>query len=322
MFRELCGTNKLVCIPSLKSDLSLYYNWNITESSTEQMLTDYNNYNKILWDYIKQNKCIVDDDTDEFKTPLINNEDGIYFNVLKIDFQRAFTNYIYKTVPTHIFHIIKKYCNIVSQLYLPSKAKKFLYNYTLTNILVNMVGKKELAKLRKTVYDDVLYICSQLGDIIKTEVDGAYLSTPLKEIPIYDVFGNITIRQYQWIVWNKPVMIGLRKDKKVPTILGLGKYVPNIFYKTLETLVSSSNIQRDECVESFLYSPSIHILDWCFKTELGDSIEIESKNSKINLDTKNNNDIEDLRELSTMIDRDKYFNHISNIIMMIYELIG
>jgi len=304
------------------SDLSTYYNWNLTEHSANEMLSNYNTYHNLLWDYIKQNKCIVDNETDDFKTPLINNDDGIYFNVLKIDFQRAFTNYIFKTVPSHIYNIIKSFCIEISKLYLPSKAKKFLYNYTLTNILVNMIGKKQLAILRKTVYDDVLYVCTQLGEIIKTEVDGAYITTNLQEIPIYDIFGSLTIRSYKWIVWNKPIMVGLRKDKNTTTVLGLGKYIPNIFYKTLENIVIGSNMQRDECIECFLYSPSIHILDWCYKTEDGLKIELDCQNSKIELETKNVKDIEDLRELSSMLNRDKYFETISNILMMVYELVG
>lgn len=312
-----------MCLSSLYTDLSYYYNWNVSADITQKMLNDYLTYYNMLWEYIKQNKKNIDEeDNNNYKTPLFNTESGIYFNVMKIDFQRAFTNYLPKIVDENIFNIIKKFCNEASKLFLPLKAKKFIYNYTLTNIIVNLVGKTVLAKLRRTVYDDVLYLSNQLGDIIKTEVDGAYLQTSLKEAHVFDVYGNITTKTYKWLVWNNPIMIGLEENKNKVVIKGLGKYTPNIFHKTFQTLVSGSNIERDQCIEDFLYSSKIHILDWCWKTDTGEQIEILCKNNNIKMDSKTNEDINDLYELTSLIDKDKYFSFIEDTTTTIYELVG
>ena len=82
MFRELCGTNKIVCLSSLYTDLSYYYNWNVSDDITQKMLNDYLTYYNMLWEYIKQNKKNIDEeDNNNYKTPLFNTESGIYFNV-------------------------------------------------------------------------------------------------------------------------------------------------------------------------------------------------------------------------------------------------
>lgn len=306
------------------SDLSYYYNWNLDKFVAVKMLDDYNIYYNDLWNHIQTNKpVIMDEENSMFKTPLINNEDGVYFNVLKIDFQRAFTNYIKKVLSKEQLAVIQTFFEKASRLYLPTSAKKFLYNYTLTNIIVNFIGKHKLAELRRTVYEDVLYLCCQLGDILKTEVDGAYVVTPLKELPIFDVYGQLTIKRYKWIIWNNPIMIGLNENKSIPTIKGLGKNSPNIFYKTLENIVACKvNTERDQCIEDFLYSPKIHILDWCFKTDDGDKIELLLKSSDVSIPSNTNEDIEDLSELQNSLDRDKYFQTLENTLMVIYELIG
>lgn len=312
-----------MCLSSLYTDLSYYYNWNITYDITQKMLHDYHTYYNTLWEYIKQYKKNIDEEENHnYKTPLYNTDSGIYFNVMKIDFQRAFTNYLPKVVNDDIFSIIKKFCKQISLLYLPLRAKKFLYNYTLTNIIVNLVGKNVLAKLRRTVYDDVLYLSEKLGDVIKTEVDGAYIQTPLKDAILFDVYGNITTKTYKWLIWNNPIMIGLEENKSKVTIKGLGKYMPNIFDKTFNILVSGSNTERDQCIEDFLYSKKIHILDWCLKTNTGEQIELLCKNNTIKMESIQTTDINDLCELTSTIDKDKYFTYIEDTITTIYELVG
>lgn len=306
------------------SDLLHYYNWNLDTTVAERMLHEYTNYYNELWSYIQNNKQpVVEKDSSMYKTPLINNEDGIYFNVVKVDIQRAFTNYISQVLTKEQLYNIQSFFEKASKLYLPVVAKKFLYNYTLTNIIVNFIGKHKLAELRRFVYEDILYLCYQLGDILKTEVDGAYIITPLKELPVFDIYGQLTIQKYKWVVWNKPIMIGLNESKKTPTIKGLGKNAPNIFYKTLENVVSCKhNVDRDQCIEDFLYSPKIHSLDWCFKTDDGNKIELLLKSSNVTLPSNTIEDIAELSELQESLDRDKYFKSLENTLMTIYELVS
>lgn len=288
------------------------------------MVEAYTLYYNELWEYIKHNKSVVlNDDTDSFKTPLINNDSGIYFNVIKIDFQRAFTNYIKKVLDGKHLAIIQVFFQKISKAFLPISAKKFLYNYTLTNIIVNLLGKNTLAELRYTVYQDVLYLASQLGDILKSEVDGAYIITPLKELPIFDVYGQLTIEQYKWLVWDAPIMIGTDSASNNTIIKGIGKKMPNVLFKTLESIVcSKTNAERDLYLEKFFYSPKTHMLDWCFKKEDGNEIEIALNTTDITMPSITSTDIYDLQDLVSVLNRDKYFTYLQSVLTTIYELLG
>lgn len=305
----------------MMSDISYYYNWRVSSNVLETWIAGYNKYYTNLWDYIQNNKSITKNgDTDQYKTPLFTAENGVYYNVVKVDFRRAFTNYVLTVIDQPYRDITQNYLQQISKLPIPSDAKKFLYNYTITNILVNLIGNTALAKLRRTVYDDVLYIASQCGLLIKTEVDGAYIQTPLTELPVYDVYGQLTISPYKWVVWNNPIMVGQRING-IPSIKGLGKYTPNILAKTLETITTPSYTERDKVIENFLYSPNIHILDWCYKTECGDKIELILKNSSISMPSSNNDDITNLNELQSTLDRDKYLDVIENTIQILFETV-
>ena len=67
------------------SDLSYYYNWNLDKFVAVKMLDDYNIYYNDLWNYIQTtNPGLWLEENSMFKLTLINNEDGVYFNVLKI----------------------------------------------------------------------------------------------------------------------------------------------------------------------------------------------------------------------------------------------
>jgi len=319
---NICGVTKIVCSASLHSDLSFYYNWNISDNILTKMVNDYTAYYNNLWEYIKQHKKHNLEDNHNFKTPLINNDSGIYFNVIKIDFQRAFTNYIKKVLNDNHLNIIKHFFKEVSTLFLPTSAKKFLYNYTLTNIIVNLLGKATLAELRYTVYQDVMYLASQLGEILKSEIDGAYIITPLKELPVFDVYGQLTLEKYRWLVWDNPIMIGTDYAFNKTVIKGLGKRSPNTLFKTLENIISSkTNKERDLHIENFFYTPS-HILDWCYKKENGNEIELSLKTSDITIPSLTNEDILDIQDLFDSLNKDNYFKHIKNVLTTIYELLG
>lgn len=319
LLTQVCGLNKIVCVGSMYSDLSYYYNWNLTEDTLNQMVCNYNSYYSKFWNFVSKHRISDNESFDKKHTSLINIDDGVYFNVTKVDFQRAFTNYVTTVVDSNFNYIFKTCCEAIARLYLPSSAKKFLYNYTLTNLLVNMYGKKYLYELREKVYSDVMYICSFMGTIIKSEIDGAYVITKQNSVPVFDVVGQLTTTKYRWLVAANNVL--LAKGDKI-TVKGLGKRNPNVFYKVLERVVGGNNNDRDRAVDDFFFSQKEHVLDWSFKTKEGNDVELMYENMDVQLSAIDAEQIVDLNNVLTRLNRDKYFYYIKDVLSTIFELIG
>lgn len=322
LLKDVCGIKSIVCQSTMISDLAYYEGWHVTNEELDHMLSDYNRYNDSLWNFINNNKKSFPDELgSQNQTPLQQMDDGLYYGVVKIDFKRAFTNYAERVFDPSFVKILKRFYTDAAKLYLPKSAKKFLYNYTCTNLAVNLLGKEYLGRLRRVVYDDVLYVSKYMGPIIKMEVDGAYLLSTHKQPPVADVFGSITTKQFKWILIQNTMLIGKREDEKV-TIKGLGGRTPNIFNSFLTNLVKGNNRNRDEAVDTFFYNIKTPVLDWAYKTNDGNKIVLLGENMNIEVDTVTNEDIMDIDELLPQLSRDKYLNEIQDIVSSIFELVG
>jgi len=316
--REICGYTDIVCTHSMYSDLSNFYGIRIHDHDVNHMVNLYNAYHNSLWEYIKQNKITDTSETDDTITfPETGN--GFYPHVLKVDFQRAFTNYIELVIDTEFITIFERFCMSVARLRIPSSAKKFLYNYTLTNLLISLRGKANLYKLRRTVYDDVLHVSNSLGgEIIKAEIDGAYVQTIMNEPYVNDVYGNVTCKQFNYVLIAKNKLMGLTTTNDV-TLKGISKNQPNIFKKMIQKIISTPINERDKVLDDFLFSDKHHILDWCFKTDNGDKVKIKLNKLDIELTAMTAHDVADMQELMKSVNREAYLLEIYDVISILME---
>lgn len=323
LLKDVCGISSIVCQASMLSDLSYYEGWHLNNEDCQHMLNDYNLYYNKLWTYINHNKNneASTELGDNNQTPLEQMEDGLYYGVVKIDFKRAFTNYTERVFDQAFVKILKSFYMDIAKLYLPKSAKKFLYNYTCTNLTIHLLGKDALGNLRKAVYDDVLYVSKYMGPIIKAEVDGAYILTKIKQPIVDDVFGTITVKPFKWLLMQNNMLIGRLENGNV-VVKGLGKRKPNRLNAMLVEMVEGNNADRDNAIDKFLYNLQTHVLDWAYKTEDGQKVRLLINNMNIEVDAATNEDIMDINNLLPQLNRDSYLEDVYDIASSIFELVG
>lgn len=307
--RNICGYNELTTNVTINNELpdKLY--------NIRDMINWYEQFINSFWNSLPNNKD-TSDIQDKIVYPKIN--EGIYWSVMKIDFQKAFTNYLELIISDSLLNIFKKYAFSISRSILPTSAKKFLYNYILTNLIIHYEGKEKLIDLRKKVYDDVLYLANNIkGNILKAEVDGVYIQTYIKEPRIYDVYGSISYDLYKYCILSGNILIASNSKKTI--VKGLSKKSPNIYKNTIKQLLSVSKFKRDSIIDDFLFSKNQHILDWCFKSDDGLSVDLVLKRMNITVKTETPDDIFDLNNFIDKLNRIFYFKEIENIISIIFE---
>ena len=323
-YKDVCNNDLLVCLSSLESDLSYYYNWNIQEHKSLDNI--YNSFCTVydhMWDVIKNtsdeyyNKDLILDGV-----KLVKGDPGVYYNVVKIDLNKAFTNYIFSVANEKFLNIFKNICYEIAKTKIPKSSKKFLYNYTLTNLLTKKFNINTLYELRFKVYEDVLYSASKMGNIIKTEIDGAYIQTYMKEIPKLDISGKLTITKYNWLILYEKLLIGKTKNNVIK-LKGFSYDTPNIQKHYLKKLLlCNTNKQRDLLIEEYLFSNNIHILDWAYKTVNGEKILLKYDNVNIEMNSITDKDISMLNDSIKNINRDNYIKEILPVYSMLFETIG
>ena len=106
--------------------------------------------------------------------------------------------------------------------------------------------------------------------------------------------------------------VGLKtfKDNKI-SIKGISKSEPNIYYKTLYNLLYKKN---DSVLDEFFDGTKTNILDWCLKSDDGKKISIILSNIKLDIPSSIDDDLSGLSKYSDKINRDKYFNHMNDVI--------
>ena len=262
------------------------------------MLVDFGLVYDEFWKEVTSKKT---PSSNELNIKLVTPTQSYYKHIVKIDFKRAFTNYVVKLMTPSELSTYNYYCNKVSRLYIFESAKKYLYNYFLTNIIDN----NKLKELRYDVYEDVLYLASHYGDIIKSEVDGCYVQTNREDCMYYDVYGEYNTKLYDSIYFVDKLQIMQSKDRV--QIKGINKNTPNILYKLIRDLTKEKN---DKVIYDYFNNPSIHISDWFLKSDNGNSIKIMLKNMTVNAKTETYDDIKKIQKYSEYINRDKYFDMI------------
>lgn len=326
---ETCGLSNIVCLPTCINDIRYYYDWRVTEEQVDSMINEYKSIYDIIWKKIL-NHDIVESALTDVKTDvtkLYTPKDGLYYNVYKIDFDRAFTTYIFETAKNNIdlLNDFTYLCNLIATKKLPQKTKKFLYNYTLTNLISKVYGIEYLYQLRKKVYDDVITVSKSNGEILKTEIDGAYIHVDRnKDIRFHhNVYGNLSFKKIKWIMFLGNKMIGKSENEKI-IIKGYGKVEPNISKQTIKKFVESkNNCERNKILDEFFNMNRSHILDWGIKNSNGTKLSYHINGGTIiSFECNNENDLEDINDMKSDLDRDKYIKRIFDVISSIMENVG
>jgi hypothetical protein len=305
--KSICNFKLLSSTGNIQSDLDYYYNQ--TYQDTNQMLVDFSSVYNEFWKEVNIPKI---SSSNALNIKLVNPEQGCYKHIMKIDFKRAFTNYVVQLMNADELSLYNYYCNKVSRMYMFESSKKYLYNYFLTNIIDN----NKLKELRYNVYEDVLYLASHYGDIIKSEVDGCYVQTNREDCAYYDVYGEYNTKLYDNIYFVDKLQIMQRKDKV--QIKGITKNTPNIVYKLFRDIVKEKD---DRVIYNYFTDKSIHISDWFHKSDDGNSIKIMLKNMTVNAKTETYEDIKKIQKYSEYINRDKYFDSVKNTLIRLMNQI-
>lgn len=311
--KDVCNFKMISSRGSLYQDLLRHYSYS---NLNLPVITDtFNTIYSDFWDKVSKQKDTSDPTT---KIKLIIPREGKYTNIIKIDFKRAFTNYSIQYLPKEELKLYNYFCNKVSRAYLLPESKKFLYNYVLTNILTNCCGKEQLNQLRAGVYEDVLYLASRYGDIIKSEVDGCYVLTNEHTYNSLEVFGEYNVLKYSCIYFlDKGLQINQYNDKV--DIKGITKNEPNIYTIVIKEFLKRMN---DSLLDRFFYNDKIsYMSDWIKKSKDGNTGSLCLKNSIISVNTTTEKDIEQLYKYTEYISKNAYFNKMSKYLeqIMLYR---
>jgi hypothetical protein len=307
---DVGGYKKITCLGSLQSDMRYYYGLKLSNDNLQKILDSYNKIYEDFWNDIgkyKNNKRV--EETKNLQVKLVNPDNGIYFNMIKVDFEKAFTNYFYLIANDNSKHLFDTHIKKVAVSYLPRRIKKYFYNYMLTNILVNTESNLKLMELRNKVYEELMYISNNYGSIIKSEIDGAYIQTKAKKFPVLEVLGTITIDIIKYVFIKDKLLCIKYKDKS--SIKGLNKYGPNIYNKTLQDFLNKSTFkERDDVINDFILDNQIHMLDWGIKSVDGTKLTYHLSNMDVDYNSSTIDDIKDLYKISKLLNKDKYIHTI------------
>ena len=272
-----------------------------------------------MWDTLKKVDKVTTIANEDTKIKLITPSSNKYCNVVKIDFKRAFTNYSIKYLSKDELKLYNYFCNKVSRLYILPESKKYLYNYALTNIIMTMSGSAKLNDLRYDVYNDVLYMASRYGDILKSEVDGCYVYTNEYNYNYMEVLGEYSVFKYDYIYFlDKGLQIN--KYKNITEVKGLNKLDPNIYSMIIREFLNKFN---DSVIDNFFYSDkyNMHIIDWCKKSKDGLTGTLCLRNTVLSVDTHDEYNVEQLNKYKNYISKNAYFSKIEKILqqLMLYK---
>lgn len=307
--KTICNFKLLSSTGNITSDLEYYYNQSNLSLNYDNMLSEYTSVFDEFWKEVKKQ---ISQSNNLLNIKLVNPEEKCYKHIIKIDFKRAFTNYVVRLMNPKELSIYNYYCNKVSRSYMFESAKKFLYNYFLTNLIDN----NKLKELRYDVYSDMLYLASHYGNIIKSEVDGCYVETNREDLSYYDVYGEYNIKKYDSIYYVDKLQVLQTKDKV--QIKGINKNSPNIYYRLIRDLVQYKD---DRVIYNYFNDPSIHISDWFYKSDDGNSIKILLNNLTVSSKTETFENIKNIQKYSDHINRDKYLDSIKGSLIKLMNQI-
>jgi hypothetical protein len=296
----------------LFQDLLRYYNY--SNIDLNRITSVYDSIYSEFWSIIQTKS---DQGNSSTKIKLVNPQEGKYNNIIKIDFKRAFTNYGIRYLDKEALKLYMYFCNKVSRSYILPESKKFLYNYVLTNIITNYSGKEQLNLLRANVYDDVLYLASRYGEVIKSEVDGCYVITDCKDYYNFEVFGEYNIVNFNYIYFIDKLQISNVQNKIV--VKGIDKTSPNIYTMLITNFLKNMN---DKFLNSFFFNPiTTQISDWCKKSKDGNTGKLCLKNSIIDVDMSTIEKVNALNKYKDYISKNAYFNKLKTILtkIMLYN---
>ena len=313
--KDICNLKMISSQGSVTEDLLRYYNYSNLNLSL--VLDTFNTIYREFWSRVQYRKNQEEDPITKIK--LIRPIDGKYTRIIKVDFKRAFTNYSVKYLSTEELKLYNYFCNKISRAYLLQESKKFLYNYVLTNIITNISGKEKLNQLRYNVYEDVLYLASRYGEIIKSEVDGCYVMTNETNYNYLEVLGEYSILKFDCIYFlDKGLQISkLNKDKV--EVKGINKNEPNIYTIVLREFVKNF---KDSLLDKFFFNNKVnYISDWIKKSKDGLTGTLCLKNTIINVDTSTSDKISYLDKYNTYLSKNAYFSKVSKYLeqIMLYK---
>lgn len=311
---NICNYKYVSSLGSINQDLVRFYNYN-KEFDLDTILNNFNSIYEEFWKKVDKQNAVDDEVKDKIKliTPDVNK----YTNIIKIDFKRAFTNYGINYLTLESLRLYNYFCNKISRAYILPESKKFLYNYVLTNIILSYSGKSKLNQLRYDVYEDVMYMASRYGEVIKSEVDGCYVLTNEHNYSYLEIYGEYSIFKYDYIYFlDKGIQIS-QYNKKLD-LKGLNKNDPNIYSMIIKSFLKKFD---DSVLNNYFYRElKIPVIDWCKKSKDGNTGTVCLKHSVINVDTKTEEDVYNLDKYKESLSRNMYFNKISNILQQLLLL--
>ena len=311
---NVCNYKHVSSLGSLTQDLVRFYNYH-NEINLSSVLSVYNDLYSEFWSKIDKQSDL--DDNTETKIKLVTPPINRFTNVVKVDFKRAFTNYGVKYLSDSEKRLYNYFCNKISRAYILPESKKYLYNYVLTNIILNYSGKSKLNQLRYDVYDDVMYIASRYGDVIKSEVDGCYVCTKEYNYSYFDIYGEYSIFKYDYIYFlDKGVQISHYNNKT--DIKGFNKTDPNIY-----TIIIKSFLKKfdDSVIDNYFYKElKTPVIDWCKKSKDGTTGTLCLKNTVLNVDTQTEKDVYNLDKYKESLSRNLYFKKVSTVLQQLMLL--
>lgn len=324
--RDICGMKYIICDKTISQDIKTHYNWIVSNDYLQYIFNTYidvvNNFWKELNTCPNQPKSKSSDDLIvKYTYP---KQELYLTNIIKIDLQKAFLTYSEKIMNDDALELYSKTCSaLASNSQLPASANKFLYNYFLTNIIVHCMGLDALYKLRYMVYDDVLYVAEHIGEIIKSEIDGAYIKPyNIKATDdVYNIYGQISITKYKWILFKQRYTIGLKDNNKI-TLKGFDSSTPNIYYNLITKLCLTDSAQdMDYIIDSFLFNNKDSVLDFAYKSPDGSSIKLKLQNMNATINSKDI-DMNTINDLHDRIDHEHYIKDIYPVLSSIFSNIS
>lgn len=319
-FKDMCGFNNIVSIPTMVTDLMLYYNINTTMNAITKIYDNYQAYYDFLWSKLKEFKPIIPSTTIQ-SIKKINGDDNVYQNVIRIDFEKALLNYMILDESIDIKRYINRFFIELERYPFPPNLKKYLYIYTVTNIATKKFGSSYIVNIQNKIYDDIQKNFLSLGYVIKSEIDGIYIQSDLKDFkPKLPCIGRYHVYRYKWLIKHKSQMIFKDLNDKV-TIKGISKDSPNIFRTMLKSIATMNMADQEKYLDKLCLVGPNNILDYAYKSSDGMSIKLFIPGMVLNVDNITSDKLKDLRSIKE-VDISQYINEISPLINKVFALRG
>lgn len=315
-FKDYCGFDKIVCLPTMVDDIMLYYHIDVSYSQLINIYNDYLKYYNFLWSNLKEFNTNA---PDVHSIKKVVGNDGTYHNVVKVDFEKAILNYVMLTSEKSIKIELMFYFNEISKYWFPNSLRKYLYIYTITNVLTKKYGKSSIIDIQNKIYQEIQYNFLDYGYVIKSEMDGVYLQPNITDYRFqHACIGKYSIHVYKWLIKYKTYLVGLDNSNKL-LLKGLSKDSPNIFHILCKQVTSLSLKDLDKYFDDLSNGKCGNVLDYLYKSDDGQSVRLFVPGMCLTFTDMNQAKYKELLDIKR-IDVAYYINAMSPLLNKIYAM--